>query len=103
MIAQKVRDNLTLRPTTEEQRAQNDKSTVWVFVWTLFVFKMVTLIAIVWAASGSTESIIVVLGTNWYFLLFPAIAIAGPLLYYIRIRRVRRRREAMMRAEWMLD
>jgi hypothetical protein len=103
MIAQKVREQLTLRPTSEEQRAKDEKSTVWVFVWTLFVFKIVTLGAIIWAASGSSESFALVLGTSWYFLLFPAVLIVGPLLYHIRVRRVRRRRAAMLRAEWMLD
>lgn len=103
MIAQKVRENLTLRPASEQQREKDEKSTVWVFVWTLFVFKIATLGAILWAASGSTESFVVVLGTNWYYLLFPAFAIVGPVAYHIRLRRVRRRRAAMLRSEWMLD
>lgn len=103
MLAQRVRNNLALRPTTEQERARDDRSTVWVFVWTLFVFKMLTLGAIIWAASGSSESLAVVIGTNWYYAIFPVLVIVGPVAYHIRVRRVRRRRAAMIRAEWMLD
>ena len=102
MIAHKVRENLAMRPSTEEQREKDEKSTVWVFVWTLFVFKIVTLVATLWAASGSLDAAIILIATNWIWLIIPAIAISGPLLYHLRLRRVRRRRAAMVREEWML-
>jgi hypothetical protein len=41
--------------------------------------------------------------TTWPFLVLPAIAVAGPLLFYWRLRRVRARREQLRRAEWMID
>jgi hypothetical protein len=103
MITHKVRESLAMRPSTEQQREKDEKSTVWVFVWTLFIFKIVTLVATLWAASGSLDAAIVLIATSWIWLIIPAIAFSGPALYYLRLRRVRRRRAAMVRAEWMLE
>lgn len=103
MIAQKVRDNLAMRPSSEQQREKDEKSTVWVFVWTLFVFKIVTLVATFWAAAGSLDAAIILMATNWIWLIIPTIAFSGPALYHLRLRRARRRRAAMVRAEWMLE
>jgi hypothetical protein len=103
MIAQKVRESLALRPSTEQQREKDEKSTVLVFVWTLFFFKMVTLVATLWVAAGSLDAAVVLIATNWIWLFVPVIMFSGPALYHLRLRRVRRRRAAMVRAEWMLE
>jgi hypothetical protein len=87
----------------EQKQAQDDKTTVWVFVWTLFVFKIVTLVATFWAAAGSMDAAVILMATNWFWIAFPMFAIWGPLVFYLRKRRVRGRREAMLRAEWMLE
>jgi hypothetical protein len=91
------------RVAAAEKKAEDERSTVWAFVWTLFAFKVVTLVATVWAASGSFESAIIVLATNWFWLAIPAFAIAGPFLFHLRLRRARRRRAQMLRSEWMID
>lgn len=103
MIAHHVRDNLATSATSERQRAQDEKTTVWAFVWTLFAFKIVTILATFWAAAGSMDAAIILIATNWIWLLIPGFALSGPVVYHLRIRRVRRRRAAMVRAEWMLD
>lgn len=87
----------------EVRRKNDERSTVWAFVWTLFAFKIVTVIVIFWAAEGSGEAGALLAATTWFFFIVPVIAIAGPLAYFIRLRRVRARREALQRAEWMLD
>jgi hypothetical protein len=103
MIDHKISsDNLGSGLTKEQQRSNDERSTVWAFIWTLFVFKIVTILVIFWAAAGSTEAGIVLLATNWIWLLIPAFAIGGPLVFHYRLRRVRRRRAAMVRQEWML-
>lgn len=91
------------RRAAEEKRESDERSTVWVFVWTLFAFKILTLIATIWAASGSLSSVKLIFATNWFWMFIPAFAISGPLIFHYRMRRVRRRREAIVRAEWMLD
>jgi hypothetical protein len=87
----------------DEREKADEKRTVWVFLWTLFVFKMATVAVIFWAAEGSGEAGALLTATTWPFLFIPGFAIAGPIAYYIRLRRVRARRERLRRAEWMLD
>lgn len=73
------------------------------FLWTLFVFKMATVAVIFWAAGGSGEAGILLTATTWYWLIIPAIVVFGWLTFRFRLRRVRARRLALQRAEWMLD
>jgi hypothetical protein len=80
----------------EERRA------VWGFVWVLFGFKMATVIAI-FAAARSEEAAVLLAATTWYFLPIPVVAVAGTLLFRYRLHKVRRRREQLRRAEWLLD
>jgi hypothetical protein len=95
--------NIGPSPSEEQKRAEDEKTTVWAFIWTLFVFKILTIAAIIWAAEGSGEASIVLLATNWFWVLIPMFAVAGPLLFHHRLRKVRRRRSAIVRSEWMLE
>lgn len=95
--------NVGPSPSAKQKQAEDEKTTVWVFIWTLFVFKILTIAAIIWAAEGSGEASIVLLATNWFWVLIPMFVIAGPLLFHYRLRKVRRRRKAIVRSEWMLE
>ena len=84
----------------ERKEEAESKKTVWAFIWTLFGFKIVT-VGIVWyAASGSSESTGLILANTWYWLAIPIFAIVGPLLYWWRLVKQRRRRQALRAAEW---
>jgi hypothetical protein len=87
----------------DDRRKADEQSTVWGFIWTLFVFKIVTVGAIFWAAGGSAEAGALLSATTWPWLIIPAFAIVGPSLYFFRVRRVRARREQLRRAEWMIE
>ncbi len=87
----------------EEKQKKDERTTVWVFVWTLFVFKVVTIGAILWASGGTGEAKVLVAATSWLWIGIPIFAVAGPVALFIRRRRVRRRRRELMRAEWMLN
>lgn len=89
--------------SAEERRKKDERQTVWVFLWTLFVFKIVTVAAIFWAAEGSGEAGALIAATTWPFLFLPVLAIAGPLIFYWRLRRVRAKRLALQRSEWVLE
>jgi type VI protein secretion system component VasK len=73
------------------------------FLWTLFIFKMATVGAIFWAAGGSGEAGILLSATTWPWLIIPGIVLFGWLAFHFRLRRVRARRRALLRAEWMVD
>lgn len=85
-----------------EPAPYDEKSVVWVFLWTLFAFKIATGVAIFWM-SRTWETGALLTATTFHFMIIPAVAVAGPVAFYVRLRRVRRRREQLRRAEWMLD
>lgn len=73
------------------------------FLWILFVFKLATIAAIFWAAGGSSEAGILLSATQWIWLIIPGIVVFGWFAFRYRLRRVRARRLALQRAEWMVD
>jgi hypothetical protein len=87
----------------DDRRKSDERSTVWAFLWTLFVFKIATVGVIFWAAKGSSEAGILLAATTWWWLGLPIFAVAGPMLYYRRLRRARARREELRRSEWMIE
>jgi len=88
--------------TAEQKQKYDEHVTVWTFLWVLLAFKIATIIAIIWA-SRSWEAGALVSATSWPFLVIPAVALAGPVIYRVRVRRVRARRAQLLRSEWMLD
>jgi len=72
------------------------------FVWVLFAFKMATVVLIFWHMR-TTETAAILGSTLWYWFPVLGMLVSGPLLFRWRLRRVRARREALRRAEWMLD
>ncbi len=74
---------------------------VWAFLLVLFFFKLATVILIFWHMR-TWESGVVLGSTLWYW--FPPLLLlgTGPVLFYYRLRKVRSRREALRRSEWMV-
>ena len=87
----------------DERQKSDERSTVWAFLWVLFVFKIATVAVIFWAAEGSSEAGVLLLATTWWWMFLPAFAVAGPMIYFYRLRRVRARREQLRRSEWMVE
>jgi hypothetical protein len=86
----------------EYNESRSNRQLAWWTLWTLFVFKMVT-VGVIWyaaTASNSHETAFIV-STTWYWFLIPIGAIAGPLLYRWRLLQMRRRRDELRGAEWM--
>jgi len=88
---------------SDEDDGSFDGTHVRGFLWTIFIFKMVTVAAIYWAASGSGEAGILLFATTWPWLIIPGIVLFGWLAARYRMRRVRARREALQRSEWMVE
>lgn len=89
--------------TRAQRREKDDRATVWAFVWILFTFKAATALVIWVVASRSTEATTILGATHWFWLILPVIAVVGPLVYQVRVRRVRRRRRALQRSEWLVS
>ena len=88
--------------TAEQRRARDDRTAVWAFVWILFGFKAATALVIWWAAARSSEATTILAGTHWFWLILPTLAVAGPVAYQLRVRRVRRRVRELRRSEWLV-
>jgi hypothetical protein len=74
----------------------------WTLVWILYLTKLVTIILVVWAEHSYRAAVFVTI-TTWFWF-GPMLALgAAPLLFKLRLRRVRARRAALMRAEWLSE
>lgn len=87
----------------EQRRADDERTAAWGFLWTLFAFKIATVLVIWWAATGSGEDFSVIMATTWYWFVIPIAAISGPLLVRWRMLRMRRRRAVLQHSEWAVE
>jgi len=96
-------DRVLIRLEQERKNNAEGSATAWGFLWVLFGFKIATVGVIWWAATGSGEDLSYIIATTWYWMVIPIGALAGPLLIRWRMIKLRRRREALRRSEWMMD
>ncbi|HEV2065358.1 MAG TPA: hypothetical protein VGR08_00880 [Thermomicrobiales bacterium] len=96
-------DRVLIRLEQERRNSAEGSAAAWGFLWVLFGFKIATVGVIWWAAAGSGEDLSVIMATTWYWMVIPIGALAGPLLIRWRMVKLRRRREALRRSEWMMD
>ena len=74
---------------------------MWLLLGAIGGAKLEAIAVVVWS-SRSTEAGVLVGVTTWYWLVVAAALLAGPLLFRLRLRRARAKREALRRAEWLL-
>ncbi|MER3439030.1 MAG: hypothetical protein C4346_16375 [Chloroflexota bacterium] len=89
------------RPDNDRSSEQPASSGVWLLIWTIYGAKLATLVLVLWAAHDG-QAFTLVIATTWPWLVLAAALGAGPLLFHIRLRRVRARREQLRQAEWSL-
>jgi hypothetical protein len=63
----------------------------------------IALVAAVFVIDFSGLSIVFVLVASWTWVLGGGLLVAGPLIYQVRLRRVRKRRAALQRSEWLVS
>lgn len=68
----------------------------------LLIAKIGGLIAILMIDHSEMAALFTVIST-WIWVVVLGVLLAGPVGYWWRSRRVRSRREALQRAEWMVD
>lgn len=87
------------RPHPEEHHGG---AAVWGFLWVLFAFKLAT-VGLIFYHLRTFESGVLIGSTLWYWFPPLGLLLAGPVLFRLRLRRVRARRDALRRAEWMIE
>jgi len=89
-------------PKQHDDDEEDSSAAVWSFLLVLFFFKIITVGFIFWQLR-TWESGLLLGATTWYF--FPPLILvgAGPAIFYYRLRKVRAKREALQRAEWMVE
>jgi hypothetical protein len=78
------------------------KAAAWTFGGMILAFKVVTSI-IIFVMAPSAHTFIFLLVMQWYWLLLPIPIIVVPILFWIRLRRVRKKRRQLILSEWAVD
>jgi len=68
----------------------------------ILAFKVITSV-IIFVMAPSAHTFIFLLVMQWYWLLLPLPLLAVPILFWIRLRRVRRKRRQLIRSEWAVE
>lgn len=93
---------MTTRSAPRLPARRDDETTsfgAWTLVWVLYGAKVATVVLVVWAEQSYQSAVFVTI-TTWFWL-GPLLALgAAPLLFRVRLRRIRARRAALIVSEW---
>ncbi len=93
------------RMEAERKLFADERFTAWAVVWTLFGFKIGTIVIIVLlgarnAEAGSEKWWAYILSTTWYWFFIPLVAISGLVAWRLRLRRARKQVSRLRRSEF---
>ena len=81
---------------------EDSKAAAWTFVGMILAFKVVTSI-IIFIMAPTAHAFIFLLVMQWYWLFLPIPLIAVPVMFWLRLRRVRKKRRQLILSEWAVD
>lgn len=98
-------EQVVRRMEAEHKLHADERFTGWAVIWTLFAFKMGTLVIIVVLGSRSSEAgsekwWAYIISTTWYWFIIPLVALSGFVVWQLRLRKARRRVQHMKRSEF---
>ena len=77
---------------------------LWTMVGTFVFFKLATTAIIIFAApDGAGATVWMFIAFHWPFALLGAVFAAAPVIFWIRLVRVRAKRARLQAAEWRAD
>ena len=77
---------------------------LWTFVGVFVVFKLATTAMIIVASPNTAGATVgLFLAFHWPFILLGAVLAAAPVLFWIRLVRVRAKRARLLAAEWQVE
>lgn len=89
------------RPLPRYHEEEGTPASVWLLIWTIYVAKLATIVLVIWIAHDYQATALIAV-TTWPWLVLAAALGVGPLIFHVRLRRARARREELRRAEWLL-
>ena len=91
----------------EEAELAEWRRAAWNMFWLLVIGKFLIMIALAIVAFHSLKPVErgwrVVLLLNWSWILLAVLLVIAPTAYWLRLRRARRKRKALIYAEWHVD
>ena len=81
---------------------EDGKAAFWTFVGMGITFKVVTSI-IIFIMAPSMHTAVFLFAMQWYWLLLPVPMIVLPTMFWLRLRRVRKKRRQLILAEWAVE
>lgn len=87
-----------------ERTVVEERAALWTLAGIFVVFKVVTTMAIIFAAPGAAGTTLALfLAFHWPFMLGGALLGAAPALFWLRLVRVRAKRAELQAAEWRVE
>lgn len=98
-------DQAVERMEAEHKMLADERFSGWAVIWTLFGFKMGTIVIIVVlgsrnAEAGSEKWWAYIISTTWYWFIIPLIAFSGFVTWRLRLRNARKRAQQLKRSEF---
>jgi len=94
-------------PRGEAAELAEWRRAAWTMFWLLVIGKFLIMIALAVVTLSQLRSTqrgwSVIFLLNWSWVLFFVILAFGPVLYWVRLSRARRKRAALIYAEWNVD
>lgn len=92
----------------ERKLLKDEKFTGWAVIWTLFAFKMATVVVIMIVGANSSdretgEAMAYIVSTTWYWFLIPIIAFSGFIAWRLRLRAARKNVSRLRQAEFSVQ
>lgn len=93
------------RMEAEHKMLADERFSGWAVIWTLFGFKIGTVVIIVVLGSrnveaGSDKWWAYIISTTWYWFIIPLIAFSGFVAWRLRLRKARKRAQQLKRSEF---
>lgn len=97
-----TRNSPARRPPDPDPEGREPGTNPWLLIGTLIGAKIGTIVIIL-AVSWNSQTGGMVAANNWHWLPVIGALLVGPITWQVRLRRARRQRAALLRAEWMVE
>ena len=81
---------------------EDGKAAIWTFVGIGIAFKVITSI-IIFVMAPSVHALVFLFVMQWYWLLLPVPMIVVSVMFWRRLRRVRKKRRQLILSEWAVE